>query len=187
MKYIFFKMNTELQLKLQSWVDGELAASEARQMAALVEQDVEACALAAELRMTHGFLVGNEPQVKLPESVDFHWSKIRREIERQEAAGVASQDRSVDWLAAARRFLAPLSGVALVAFVSVVSLNLFNAGKVDDPTRQLVETESLSEHIGSISYKSQAENMFVVYLYDKDTGALDADVDVEPTDDMVIQ
>ena len=65
----------------------------------------------------------------------------------------------------------------------------FNAGKVDDPTRQLVETESLSEHVGSISYKSQAENMFVVYLYDKDAGvsAADADVEVEPTDDMVIQ
>lgn len=156
-------------------------------MTALVEQDVEARALASELRMTHGFLVGNELEVKLPESVDFHWSKIRREIERQEAAGVAPQGRGVDWLAAARRFLAPLSGVALVAFVSVVSLNLFNAGKVDDPSRQLVETESLSEHVGSISYKSQAENMFVVYLYDKDTVASDADVDVEPTDDMVIQ
>ena len=182
-------MNTELQLKLQSWVDGELAGSEARQMAALVEQDGEARALVAELRMTHGVLAGNEPEVKLPESVDFHWSKIRREIERQEAAGVAQQGRGVDWLAAARRLLAPLSGVALVAFISVVSLNLFNAGKVDDPSRQLVETESLSEHVGSISYKSQAENMFVVYLYDKDAAvsAADADVEVEPTDDMVIQ
>ena len=182
-------MNTELQLKIQSWVDGELAGSEARQMAALVEQDVEARALASELRMTHGFLAGNEPEVKLPESVDFHWSKIRREIERQAAAGEGQQDRGLDWLAAARRLLAPLSGVALVAFVSVVSMNLFNAGKVDDPTRQLVETESLSEHVGSISYKSQAENMFVVYLYDKDAGvsAADADVEVESIDDMVIQ
>lgn len=180
-------MNTELQLKLQSWVDGELAGSESRQMATLVDQDVEARALASELRMTHGFLAGNEPEVKLPESVDFHWSKIRREIERQEAAGVGREDRGVDWLAAARRFLAPLSGVALVAFVSVVSLNLFNAGKVDDPSRQMVETESLSESVGSISYKSQAENMFVVYLYDKDSGVSDADVEVEQIDDMVIQ
>ena len=183
-------MNIELQLKLQSWVDGELDGNQAREMVALVEQDGNARALAAELRMTHGFLVGNEPETKLPESVDFHWSKIRHEIERQEATIIHQSGRgSADWLAAARRLLAPLSGVALVAFVSVVSWNLFNAGKADDPTRQLVETESLSEHVGSISYKSQAENMFVVYLYDKDSGvsATDADVDVEMIDDMLIQ
>jgi hypothetical protein len=75
------------------------------------------------------------------------------------------------WLLAWRRFLAPVSGLALIAFVSVLSLNLYHQNSLDENLKHLVEVENLSEHVGSISYKSQAENMFVVYVYNKDTEA----------------
>lgn len=178
-------MNTELILKLQSWVDGELPDGEARRVAELVRTDTEAAALAAELKTTRGFLVGNEPEVKLPESRDFYWSKVRRAIEQAEAA--ATPER-IPWTVAFRRLLVPVTGFALVAFLTVLSIGVLQK-QGDDPLGQLIEVENLSEGVDSISYKSQAENMFVVYVFNKDGAASDEaddDWDLE-TDDSVIQ
>jgi len=177
-------MNLEQQLKLQAWVDGELPEAEARQMAAFVQEQNEAQTLVGELRMTRGFLAGNESEAKLPESGDFYWGKIRREIERQEKA--AAKPPRVSWAFAWRRLMAPISGVALIAFLSVLSLNVFHRQSVDDGANFLVEVENLSEDIGSISYRSQSENMFVVYLYKKDQEA-ENDPMPEPVDDTFLQ
>jgi len=137
------------------------------------------------LRMTKGFLTGNELEAPLPEALDFHWSKIRREIERLD--NVEAVHPRVSWSFAWRRLLAPLSGVALVAFVTVVSLNFLNQPPIEDALANLVEVENPSEHIGSISYKSQAENMFVVWLYDKESDT-EVKTDMpEPTDDLLLQ
>jgi len=178
-------MNQEFELKLQAWVDGELPKREVSRLATEIERNPDAQALLAELKMTRGFLAGNEPEVVLPESREFYWSKIQREIERLERTPV--EEPSIPWYLAVRRLLAPLSGLALVAFLSVLSINLFY--QPDDPTRQLVETENLSEHVGSISYRSQSENMFVVYLYAKESESGDAEVDPEgaPVNDLFLQ
>ena len=177
-------MNLEQQLKLQAWVDGELPEAEARQLAALVHEHNDARDLVGELRATKSFLAGNETEATLPESGDFYWSKIRREIEREEQA--ASRPAAVSWAFAWRRLIAPLSGVALVAFLSILSLNVFQRQSVDDGANYLVEVENLSEDIGSISYRSQSENMFVVYLYKKDQEA-ESDLEAEPIDDTFLQ
>ena len=92
----------------------------------------------------------------------------------------------VSWAFAWRRLMAPLSGVALIAFLSILSLNVFQRQSVDDGAKYLVEVENLSEDIGSISYRSQSENMFVVYLYKKDQEA-EADPEAEPVDDLLLQ
>jgi len=178
-------MNSDLELKLQAWVDGELPAGEARAVAALVAADGAAQALAAELRLTKGFLAGNEPEIALPESHDFHWSKIRRAIESAERQ--PSQNAPLSWTTAWRRMLAPLSGVALVALVTVVSLNFFGNRPEDDTLATLTEVENPSEHIGSISYRSQAENMFVVWLYDKETETQTMSDMPDPVDDLILQ
>ena len=177
-------MNLEQQLKLQAWVDGELTEGEAREVAAFVQKHNDAQALVGELRVTNAFLAGNELEATLPESGDFYWSKIRREIEREEQAGARAA--AVSWAFAWRRLIAPLSGVALVAFLSILSLNVFQRQSVDDGAKYLVEVENLSEDIGSISYRSQSENMFVVYLYKKDQEA-EADPEAEPVDDLLLQ
>ena len=177
-------MNLEQQLKLQAWVDGELPEGEARDVAAFVHEQSEAQALAGELRVTKSFLVGNELEAKLPESGDFYWSKIQREIEREETA--AARPPGVSWTFAWRRLMAPLSGVALIAFLSILSLNVFHRQSADDSASYLVEVENLSEDIGSISYRSQSENMFVVYLYKKDQD-VENDPEAEPVDDTFLQ
>ena len=82
--------------------------------------------------------------------------------------------------------MAPISGLALIAFLSVLSLNVFHPQSVDDGANFLVEVENLSEDIGSISYRSQSENMFVVYLYKKDQEA-ENDAMAEPVDDTFLQ
>jgi hypothetical protein len=173
-------------LKLQAWVDGELPASEAGRVAELVRTDTTAAALAAELRMTRGFLAGNEPEVKLPESREFHWSKIQRAIERAEAEPSARE--SLPWLAAVRRFLVPVSGLALVAFLTVVSIGIFNRNTSPGTGDELlVEEETLSRHVETTTYHSQANNIYVVYIVNKDEVDDDAmDVD-DDADDSVIQ
>ena len=177
-------MNLEQQLKLQAWVDGELSDREARQMAELAASDEAARTLVGELRIAKSILAGNEPEARLSEGRDFYWSKIARAIERADIA--EAQAPRVSWVLAWRRILAPLSGRALIAFLSVVSLNLFNRGEIDDGLRHMVEVENLSEEIGSISYKSQSENMFVVYLYNKEQD-VERDAELEPIVDMFFQ
>src|SRR6185503_4220325 len=109
-------MNQETQFKLQAYVDGELSGREAQRMAELTAQDVEAKNLAAELRMAKTILTGNEPELKLPESREFYWSKIHRQIERAEELQPRPE---ISPLYGWRKYLAPLAGVALVVFLGV--------------------------------------------------------------------
>ena len=183
-------MKTELMLKLQSWVDGELPESEAARVAEVVRTDPAAAALALELRTTRGFLAGNEPEVKLAESREFYWSKIERGIESAEAAAPAHG--ALPWLVALRGFLVPASGFALVAFITMFSIGVFNQNPGTDPAtgqiHPLVEEQTLSEHVDTISYRTKSENMFVVYIVNKDDAADDDDMDAsEEMDDAVIQ
>lgn len=178
-------MNMEQQLRVQAWLDGELPEAEARRVEGMVNGDLQAQSLVAELRMTKTTLAGNEPELKLPESREFFWGKIQREIERLDKAAEV-EARPAFWLMNWRRWMAPLSGIALIAFFSLLSINIFRQPLGDDGVNYLVEVENLSEHVSSISYKSQSENMFVVYLYNKDQEA-EIDPEAEPVDDTVIQ
>ena len=177
-------MNWEIQLELQAWVDGELSASDVRRVQAFVESNAEARALAEELRMTKSFISANEPEFKLPETREFYWSQIQRRIESAESVRAASP--ALSWQFVWRRLITPLSGMALVAFLAVVSFNTFRGPAIDDSSRLMVEVENLSEDVGSISYRSQSENMFVVYLYKKDQEP-ESDAQAEPIDDSFLQ
>ena len=75
-------MNEEQQLKLQAFLDGELPEREAREILAWTQRDGAAAALLAELKNTRQALVKSEPHLSVPESRDFFWSKIEREIQR---------------------------------------------------------------------------------------------------------
>jgi anti-sigma factor RsiW len=157
-------MNRELQLKLQAYVDGELSGREARRVEDLVAQDPSAKALLAELRFTKAFVSANEPQLALPESREFYWNKIQRAISSQPAATLA--DRIWEGFLAWRRYLAPVAATALVTLVAVGTINFTEK----EPWR-LAEVENLSEHTGSFSFRSHAENMFVVWVYEKPDAA----------------
>lgn len=184
-------MNDEKWLELQSWVDGELPAAQAARVGAWVAADPQAAALAEELRQTRRILAAHEPEVTLQESREFYWSGIRRAIEREEAAAARAGTAGLPWVLALRRLLVPLSGFALVLLVTLFSSGVLRTSPAGD-FGQLVEVENLSEGVDSMAYKSQSENMFVVYVFNQEkpdsAGDMDEpDMDIPLDDDAVIQ
>lgn len=175
-------MKRELALKYQAFVDGELPEREARAVAEALEGDPEAQALVSELRATRMALAGNEPEATLPEPPEFYWSKIERAIRRCEAepAG-AAEGRWAAALAGWRRLLAPLAGVAVMAFLAIAAVKFFDAGQVEDYAQHLAEIENLSEHSTSFSFRSA--NMFVVWVQDNDYQDVDSQVEFIDNED----
>ena len=147
-------MNQDIQLKLQAYADGELSTSEASEVEALLQSDAEARDLIVELRNTQGALRIFEAQLKVPESRDFYWSKIRRQIEREEAVPAARP--AIPWW---RRILVPagaFAGLAIAAMLAFQSVQ---------PTTQpdsFLET-SLADS-GAVTYRDEAEGMTLVWL-----------------------
>jgi len=172
-------MNQDRELKIQAFLDGELAGREAREVEQWLATDAEAQALATELKTTKSFLTGSEPELKLPETREFYWSRIARQIEAAEPAEAAA--RAPFWLTL-RRYFAPLAGVAVVAVLAVFSMRFYD---VSLDNNHLAEIENLSEHSGSLSFRSQSENMFVVWVYNKEQQSEEAEL--ESSDDTVIQ
>ena len=154
-------MNHDQELKLQSYLDGELSVRESKQVAEWIAKDNDARLLYEELKMAKTAVLDNEPQMKLPESREFFWSKIEREIQRQEAQPVREESglSLVGWL---HRFLVPISAAAVVAVIGVVMIS--KSARFDTAS-----VETLNEEMGSISFRSEADRMTVIYLYDRST------------------
>src|SRR5207248_10178203 len=106
-------INHQTELKLQAYLDEELASGEASEIRELLERETEARSLWEELNATRTLLAGNELEFKLPGTREFYWSKIRRQIERedQRAAVDARQPASAWWI----RFLAPAAVLIALA------------------------------------------------------------------------
>ncbi len=146
-------MDYDAQLKLQSYLDGELPESEAREMANWLAQDREAVALFAELRNIRQALVGSEVGVALPESREFFWSKIEREIYRLEKSEPAPRPSSV--FAAWRRFLMPAGGVAALAIAAFIGL----FGGWQGPTHEMAVADP-----GAFTYHDFSAGTTLVWL-----------------------
>ena len=77
-------MKHEDKLRIQAWMDGELAPKEAAQIATLIEENPEALALSEELRVMENALHFGEKPAILDDSRDFYWSQIERQIDAGE-------------------------------------------------------------------------------------------------------
>jgi len=146
-------MDYDAQLKLQGYLDGELPESEAREVANWLAQDREAVALFAELRNTRQALVGLEVGVTLPESREFFWSKIEREIDRQEQREPAPRSSPV--FAAWRRFLIPAGAVSALAMAALIGL----FGGSQGPTHQMAVADP-----GAFTYHDFSAGTTLVWL-----------------------
>ena len=144
-------MNEEQQLKLQAFLDGELSEDEARATAAWVARDPEATALLGELRNTRKALADFEPAVKLPESREFYWSKIEREIQRLEPAAQPVRRPSLaSWLG---RLLVPAGAIAVLVIAGLTAVN-----------RPTPATDAALADAGAFTYRDQAAGLTVVWL-----------------------
>lgn len=152
-------MNHELELKAQAWLDGELSADETREVAAWVDREPGVRALVLELKATKAALADNELARSLPESREFFWSRIAREIARLEAT--PARDGRPLWLRWWFRFLAPAAIVAALAALLVTPL----LGPKPGPSRSsLAEVESPLDNVSSFTFRSEAEGMTVVWI-----------------------
>jgi len=150
----------ETELKLQAYLDGELVPGEAGAIAECLTRDAEARALFEELKATRTLLGGNELEIKLPESREFFWSKVRRQIEREEQKPAAAQERAstaARWI----RFLAPAGALAALALFVVVSLRNSEPLLALDDSHEI---ETPLEETSSFSFRSEAAAMTVVWV-----------------------
>ena len=146
-------MDTEVELKLQAFLDGELSESEAGEVAKLLAQDQQAVLLLAELRNTRQALAGFEKGVKLPESREFFWSKIEREMSRLEAPRPVEKPSLLEgW----RRFLVPAGAVAALLTVVIIAVGPFG---VDT----LAQTDA-REDSGAFTYRDESSGTTLVWV-----------------------
>lgn len=157
-------MNPDKALTIQAYLDGELSDREARSVSELLATDKEARLLFEELQMTHTALAGNEMEMKVPDSREFYWSQIQRQIRVQEQSQArAAQPTSIlGWL---HKLLVPAAGVALLAGIAVVAFN--KDGGAFNGAPDFREVEPTREDMGAFTFRNQAEKMTVVWLYDR--------------------
>jgi anti-sigma factor RsiW len=149
-------MNEEQQLKLQALLDGELPEDEARATAAWVARDADATALLNELRNTRKALADFEPAVKLPETREFYWSKIQREIQRLEPAPRPARTVSLASLLA--RLIVPAGAIAALAVAALIAIHPSGANGAN------ASTDASLTDAGAFTYRDQAAGMTVVWL-----------------------
>jgi len=158
-------MNSDTQLKIQAYLDNELSHGEARQIAGMLTNDRDAQELYSELRSTREVLAGNEPEIKLGESREFYWSRIKSQIERAERAPV-SRSGTPWWL----RLAAPLLGTAaLLGLLAMVSnpadrVTLKRSGDTLASRPLHGEVEDLAPEVSSVTFRSEEDGVTVVWL-----------------------
>jgi anti-sigma factor RsiW len=161
-------MTDEQQLKLQAFFDGELPESDAREVAAWLAQDSDATALFTELKNTRDALKEFEQQpgsagvspagLKLPESREFYWSKIKREIERTAAAPAPVPRASLfNWV---RRAIMPLGAVAVLFVAGFITFHQMAGGQRPVPMAANV----MLGDVNAFTYRDDSQDMTVVWL-----------------------
>lgn len=136
-------MNEDLQLKLQAYLDGELSSGETQAVRDLLARDAAARNLLVELTNTRDAVVAHEATIKLPESRAFYWSKIQRQISREEKPTVSSPAKFsvLTWL---HRALVPAGAMAAVGIAVILSLP--SRGGAGDNTMTASDTATFTYH-----------------------------------------
>jgi anti-sigma factor RsiW len=151
-------MTDEQQLKLQSFLDGELPEDEAREVASWLARDAEATGLLNELRNTRKAIKASEANVRLPESREFFWSKIEREIQRLEP--VPQTAERVSPFAFLRRLLAPSAAFAVFLIAGLVAVRQMNFGS----SGNILETETALADSSAFTYRDYSAGVTLVWL-----------------------
>lgn len=152
------EMKQELEFKLQAYLDGELPAGEAREMAEYVARDADARALLTELKNTQTALAGHEPDLKVPETREFYWSKIERDIRRLEKAEPTQTPAS--FFVTLRRLLIPAGALAgLLVAVVLVTQQLSPVGTYAASEMEMALTDS-----EAFTYQDYSAGMTLVWV-----------------------
>lgn len=151
-------MKQDLELKLQAYLDGELPPGEAKVVANMVAQDADARALLAELTNTRSALAGFESEIKLPETREFYWSKIARDIQRQDLS--VSKHPPASIFTFLRRLAVP-SGVMVTLLMGLL---VVKQQLGIDRGFTVVETDTAQADAGTFTYRDFASGTTLVWL-----------------------
>jgi len=155
-------MNNATQLKVMSYLDNELSAPDARQVAALITNDPEARAVYNELKETRELVRGNELSLTLKEPKDFYWSQIQRKIESAEKAAPRRASAPL-WV----RLLAPIAGAIALAAV-LLSIQGPQIQPLTTHVSAMHEIENNPE-MATITFRSESEGVTVVWVSSRET------------------
>ena len=150
-------MKTEEMMRLQAYLDNEVSSAEGREIASWIARDSEAKGLYEELKATKTLLAPeNELAATVPDSRDFYWSKIAREIERVEREPARENAPRPWWV----RILAPVAGAAALALFVFTSISINGPGRsmAVGSQREVSATDS------SITFYSPEQKMTVVWI-----------------------
>lgn len=151
-------MSEDQQLKLQAFLDGELSDKDTREVASWLAGDAGATALLGELRNTRQALANFEPALKVPESREFYWSKIHREIQRREPETAPAPVRSISLFALLRRVLMPVGAMAVLAVAGLLAYHELSPGAPP------IHVNAMLADAGAFTYRDQAQGMTVIWL-----------------------
>ncbi len=127
-------MKQEDRLKIQAWLDGELAPKESARIADLIDNDLEAKELAEDLRAMQKALEVGEKKAVFDGSREFYWSQVERQIEAEEPITDNAQPELVSGsLGNALRWLIPVGSLAAISAL-MLNFNSINT------TPDLLET-----------------------------------------------
>ena len=168
-------MDYKDQLKLQSYLDDELPDQDRRQVENWLARDPQAAALSAELGHTRQALAGFEEEIRLPESRDFYWSKIQREIQHRQTP--APGPAPAPWLYKLRRLLVPAAGLAVIALLTLTVT-------IDSGRRRTPESsaETALEDSGAFTYHDYSAGATLVWLSYPADNELGEDEDLNSLD-----
>lgn len=165
-------MNSERELKLQTYADGELPPGDAAEVERWLATDPEARALLEELRHTREALRAYEAEVRLPESREFYWSKIEREIRRLETPRRERVPAGTGLWALLQRWL-PLAALAGAIALAVTLWNWSRADRLAE-----VSAEFALADAEAFTYQDYANGVTLVWLpYPAETEPAGANTD----------
>ena len=163
--------NLDDQLKLQAFLDGELPEDEAKVVSRRIANDQDASLLLKELRLTKQILARQELNRQLPETREFFWSKVEREISRLEPATVGTRAPILPWW---KRWLMPAITAACMALALFIGIRQFSSPTISP---NLVET-ALTDN-GAFTYRDEVAGVTLVWLsYPADSGIAETGPDV---------
>jgi len=151
----------ETELNVQALVDGELTGREAEELRRRLESDAELKALHTRLTAMRGLMVNSELPRTLPESGDFHWSKIAQAIEREERQvdRTTKSSMSAKWLL---RWVVPLAGV--VCLVLVLTMKQTAPPDLDILLGSDYELELSVDDLDVMTFNTGDDAMSIVWL-----------------------
>jgi len=167
-------MTKEQQLKLQALLDGELPEREAHEILAWTQRDGPAAALLAELKNTRSAVAQSEPLLNVPESRDFYWSKIERQIQSREPRTAAPPPPVFTVL---RRWLLPAVAAGALVIAGFIAQFHATAPIPSGGGRTLAEADAPSvettlANSDATTYRDASEGTtLVLFSYATDDGS----------------